>query len=57
MGQPGASRNLGGIGIDYDGSLPKASAAQGYGVVAPTFRYVAPEMIADTHELGLPVIP
>ena len=32
---PGASRNLGGIDIDdYDDSLPKAAAAQGYDVVS-----------------------
>lgn len=58
VGQPGASRNLGGIDIDdYDGSLPKAAAAQGYDVVSPTFRSVTAEMIAEAHELGLPVIP
>jgi glycerophosphoryl diester phosphodiesterase len=58
VGQPGASRNLGGIDIDdYSGSLPKAAAAQGYDVVSPTFSSVTPEMIADAHELGLPVIP
>ncbi|WP_458779374.1 glycerophosphodiester phosphodiesterase family protein [Arthrobacter sp. D3-16] len=58
VGQPGASRNLGGIDIDdYDGSLPKAAAAQGYDVVSPTFRSVTPKMIAEAHELGLPVIP
>ncbi|MCQ6269060.1 glycerophosphodiester phosphodiesterase [Pseudarthrobacter sp. R1] len=58
VGQPGASRNLGGIDIDdYDGSLPKAAAAQGYDVVSPTFRSVTPEMITEAHDLGLPVIP
>ncbi|MCO4236920.1 glycerophosphodiester phosphodiesterase [Pseudarthrobacter sp. MDT3-28] len=58
VGQPGASPNLGGIDIDdYDGSLPKAAAAQGYDVVSPTFRSVTPAMIAEAHELGLPVIP
>ncbi len=58
VGQPGASRNLGGIDIDdYDGSLAKAAAAQGYDAVSPTFRSVTPEMIAEAHELGLPVIP
>ncbi|RDV08565.1 glycerophosphodiester phosphodiesterase [Arthrobacter sp. RT-1] len=58
VGQPGASPNLGGIDIDdYDGSLPKAAAAQGYDVVSPTFRSVTAEMIAEAHELGLPVIP
>jgi glycerophosphoryl diester phosphodiesterase len=58
VGQPGASRNLGGIDIDdYNGSLPKAAAAQGYDVVSPTFSSVTPAMIAEAHELGLPVIP
>lgn len=58
VGKPGASRNLGGIDIDdYDGSLPKAAAAQGYDVVSPTFRSVTPAMIAEAHDLGLPVIP
>lgn len=58
VGQPGASPNLGGIDIDdYDGSLAKAAAAQGYDVVSPTFRSVTPAMIAEAHELGLPVIP
>ncbi|MDR7161893.1 glycerophosphodiester phosphodiesterase family protein [Arthrobacter sp. BE255] len=58
VGQPGASPNLGGIDIDdYDGSLAKAAAAQGYDVVSPTFRSVTPAMIAEAHTLGLPVIP
>ncbi|WP_104044782.1 glycerophosphodiester phosphodiesterase family protein [Arthrobacter sp. ZGTC412] len=58
VGQPGASRNLGGIDIDdYSGSLPKAAAAQGYDVASPTFSSVTPEMIAEAHHLGLPVIP
>jgi len=58
VGQPGASPNLGGIDIDdYDGSLPKAAAAQGYDAVSPTFGSVTPAMITDAHELGLPVIP
>jgi glycerophosphoryl diester phosphodiesterase len=58
VGKPGASPNLGGIDIDdYDGSLPKAAAAQGYDVVSPTFGSVTPKMIAEAHALGLPVIP
>lgn len=58
VGKPGASRNLGGIDIDdYNGSLPKAAAAQGYQVVSPTFSSVTPKMIAEAHELGLAVIP
>lgn len=58
VGQPGASPNLGGIDIDtYGGSLAKAAAAQGYDAVSPAFRSVTPGMIADAHELGLPVIP
>ncbi|MFC4395547.1 glycerophosphodiester phosphodiesterase family protein [Arthrobacter sedimenti] len=58
VGKPGASPNLGGIDIDdYDGSLPKAAAAQGYDVVSPTFSSVTPTMIAEAHDLGLAVIP
>ena len=58
VGQPGASPNLGGIDIDtYGGSLAKAAAAQGYDAISPTFRSVTPGMIADAHQLGLPVIP
>ncbi|WP_461163640.1 glycerophosphodiester phosphodiesterase family protein [Arthrobacter sp. R4-81] len=58
VGKPGASPNLGGLDIDdYDGSLAKAAAAQGYDVVSPTFRSVTPDMIAEAHQLGLPVIP
>jgi glycerophosphoryl diester phosphodiesterase len=58
VGQPGASPNLGGIDIDdYDGSLAKAAAAQGYDVVSPAFGSVTPGMIAEAHGLGLPVIP
>ena len=58
VGQPGASPNLGGIDIDtYGGSLAKAAAAQGYDVISPAFRSVTPGMIAEAHELGLPVIP
>jgi glycerophosphoryl diester phosphodiesterase len=58
VGKRGASPNLGGIDIDdYAGSLAKAAAAQGYDVVSPTFGSVTPRMIAEAHELGLPVIP
>lgn len=58
VGQPGASPNLGGIDIDtYGGSLAKAAAAQGYDAISPTFRSVTPGMVADAHQLGLPVIP
>jgi glycerophosphoryl diester phosphodiesterase len=58
VGQPGASPNLGGIDIDtYGGSLAKAAKAQGYDVISPTYRSVTPRMIAEAHELGLPVIP
>ena len=58
IGQPGASPNLGGIDIDtYGGSLARAAAAQGYDVISPAYRSVTPAMIAEAHELGLPVIP
>ncbi|WP_104138717.1 glycerophosphodiester phosphodiesterase family protein [Arthrobacter sp. ZGTC131] len=58
VGKPGASPNLGGIDIDtYGGSLAKAAKAQGYDVISPTFRSVTPQMIAEAHKLGLPVIP
>lgn len=58
VGKPGASPNLGGLDIDdYDGSLAKAAAAQGYDVISPTFRSVTPDMIAEAHQLGLPIIP
>jgi len=58
VGQPGASVNLGGIDIDdFGGSLAKAAAAQGYDVVSPTFASVTPQLVAEAHELGLPVIP
>lgn len=58
VGQPGASANLGGIDIDtFGGSLAQAAAAQGYDIVSPAFRSVTPAMIAEAHELGLPVIP
>jgi glycerophosphoryl diester phosphodiesterase len=58
VGKPGASPNLGGIDIDtYGGSLARAAAAQGYDVISPTFSSVTPEMIADAHQLGLPVVP
>jgi glycerophosphoryl diester phosphodiesterase len=58
VGKPGAAPELGGIDIDdFDGSLAKAAKAQGYDVISPTFRSVTPQMIADAHEFGLPVIP
>jgi glycerophosphoryl diester phosphodiesterase len=58
VGKPGAAPELGGIDIDdYDGSLAKAAATQGYDVISPAFRSVTPEMIADAHKFGLPVIP
>jgi glycerophosphoryl diester phosphodiesterase len=58
VGKPGASPHLGGIDIDsYGGSLAKAAAAQGYDLISPAFRSVTPQMIAEAHELGLPVLP
>ena len=58
VGQPGKSPNLGGIDIDdYDGSLAKAAAAQGFDVISPNFRSVTPEMISDAHALEMAVIP
>ncbi|UKA55442.1 glycerophosphodiester phosphodiesterase [Arthrobacter sp. FW305-BF8] len=58
VGKPGAAPELGGIDIDnYDGSLAKAAKALGYDVISPTFRSVTPQMIAEAHEYGLPVIP
>ena len=58
IGRPGASPNLGGLDIDtYGGSLAKAAAAQGYDVISPAFRSVTAGMIAEAHELGLPVVP
>ena len=58
VGKPGAAPELGGIDIDnYDGSLAKAAAAQGYNVISPTFSSVTPQMIAEAHQLGLAVIP
>jgi len=58
VGQPGASPNLGGIDIDdYDGSLAQAARAQGYDALSPVFDSVTPEMIAEAHDLGLPVVP
>jgi glycerophosphoryl diester phosphodiesterase len=58
VGKPGASPHLGGIVIDsYGGSLAKAAAAQGYDLISPAFRSLTPQMIAEAHELGLPVLP
>jgi glycerophosphoryl diester phosphodiesterase len=58
VGKPGAAPELGGADIDdYDGSLAKAAKALGYDVISPTFRSVTPQMIAEAHEYGLPVIP
>ncbi|MCE3293667.1 MAG: glycerophosphodiester phosphodiesterase, partial [Arthrobacter sp.] len=58
VGRPGAAPELGGIDIDdYDGSLAKAAKAQGYDVISPAFRSITPQMIAEAHEFGLPVIP
>ncbi|MBT2547772.1 glycerophosphodiester phosphodiesterase family protein [Arthrobacter sp. ISL-65] len=58
VGKPGAAPELGGIDIDdYDGSLAKAAKALGYDVISPTFRSVTPQMIAEAHAFGLPVIP
>lgn len=58
IGKPGAAPELGGIDIDdYDGSLARAAAAQGYSVISPDNKIVTSTMIAEAHELGLPVIP
>ena len=58
VGQPGAAPELGGIDIDdFAGSVPRAAAAQGYDVVSPIATSVTPGMVAEAHQLGLPVIP
>lgn len=58
VGQPGGSVHLGGIDIDaYDGSVARAAAAQGYDALSPIFETVTPELIAEAHAAGLPVIP
>lgn len=58
VGMPGANPELGGVDIDdYDGSLAKAAAAQGYDAISPAVESVTPEMIAEAHEHKLPVIP
>ncbi|WP_105036079.1 glycerophosphodiester phosphodiesterase family protein [Cryobacterium aureum] len=58
VGRPGASVHLGGIDIDdYDGSVARAAAAQGYDALSPIFETVTPELVAEAHSAGLPVIP
>ncbi|TFD61322.1 glycerophosphodiester phosphodiesterase [Cryobacterium suzukii] len=58
VGQPGASVHLGGIDVDdYDGSVARAAAAKGYDALSPTFKTVTPELVAEAHSAGLPVIP
>ena len=58
LDQPGASVHLGGIDIDdYDGSVANAAAAAGYDALSPIFDTVTPELVADAHAAGLPVIP
>ncbi|MDJ0337541.1 glycerophosphodiester phosphodiesterase family protein [Cryobacterium sp. PH31-O1] len=58
VGQPGASVHLGGIDIDdYDGSVARAAASAGYDALSPVFETVTPELIAEAHAAGLPVIP
>ncbi|MCQ1956770.1 alkaline phosphatase [Arthrobacter sp. zg-Y826] len=58
VGQPGAAPQLGGIDIDdFGGSVARAAHAQGYDVLSPIYTTVTAEMIAEAHELGLPVIP
>lgn len=58
IGQPGAAPILGGIDIDdYDGSIAKAAAAQGYDVISPIYTSVTRQMVAEAHELGLKIVP
>lgn len=58
IGQPGAAPILGGIDIDdYEGSVVKAAAAQGYDVVSPIYTSVTRQMIAEAGDLGLKVVP
>jgi len=58
IGQPGAAAILGGIDIDdYDGSVVKAAAAQGYDVISPVYTSVTRQMVAEAHELGLKIVP
>ncbi|WP_312180182.1 alkaline phosphatase [Arthrobacter sp.] len=58
IGQPGAAPILGGIDIDdYEGSVVKAAAAQGYDVVSPIYSSVSRQTVGEAHELGLKIVP
>jgi glycerophosphoryl diester phosphodiesterase len=57
-GEPGPSSWLGGLDIhDFKGSVPKLVKAAGAVVWSPDFTELSPAALAESHELGLLVIP
>lgn len=56
-GQPGASPWLGGLDADDHPSTPALVKAAGGQIWSPFWRNVTPELVAETHRLGLQVIP
>lgn len=57
-GEPGPSPWLGGLDIhDFGGSVPRLVKAAGAAVWSPDFTDLSPAAVAESHELGLLVIP
>jgi len=56
-GQPGASPWLGGLDADDHPSTPALVKAAGGQIWSPFWRNVTPDLVTETHKLGLQVIP
>jgi len=57
-GRPGPSAWLGGLDAhDFGGSVPKLVKAAGAGIWSPDLADLSPAAVAESHELGLVVIP
>jgi glycerophosphoryl diester phosphodiesterase len=56
--QPGASPWLAGLDIDdFQGSVPAAVSALGFGTISPSHTILTPAMVAEAHQAGLRVLP
>jgi glycerophosphoryl diester phosphodiesterase len=57
-GEPGPSPWLGGLDVhDFGGSVPKLVKAAGAAIWSPDFTELSAAAVAESHELGLLVIP
>lgn len=57
-GKPGCSPWMGGLDIDdFNGDYVKAAHAINADIISPRWNDVTPEYVAETHELGMKIVP